>query len=72
MPKLIKHWNVFIATNETFSNGEERMLVGFQSSPDPYIEAGFLLFVNIDGAQSGVNLREVLFFNIEPVYEEEK
>ena len=72
MPKLIKHWNVFIATNETFSNGGERMLVGFQSSPDPYIEAGFLLFVNIDGAQSGVNLRKVLYFNIEPVYEEEK
>lgn len=72
MPKVVKHWNVFIATNETFCNGEERMLVGFQSSPDPYIEAGFLLFINIDGAQSGVNLREVLFFNIEPVYEEEK
>lgn len=72
MSKLIKHWNVFIATNETFCNGKERMLVGFQSSPEPCIEAGFLICVNTHGAKSGVNLREVLLFNIEPVYEEEK
>lgn len=73
MPKVIKHWNVFITTPDSYHReGEGRMLVGSQMSPDPCIDAGFLLFENLDGSQSGVNLSEVLTFNIDPVYEEEK
>ncbi|MBY4887717.1 hypothetical protein K5Y32_07195 [Pantoea sp. DY-15] len=72
MAKLIKHWNVFITTQASFSHGGDRILVGAQRSPNPNIDAGFLLFENLDGAQSGVNLREVLAFNIEPEFIEEK
>jgi hypothetical protein len=71
MVKLIKHWNVYIMTANDYANNQGRELVGRQCSPNPVIEQGFLLFENLDGAQSGLNLREVLAFNIVPQYSEE-
>jgi len=70
MGKLIKHWNVFIATRETYDSGKSPMLIGRQRSPDAVIENGFLLHENLNGAKSGINLSEVLAFSIEPVFEE--
>lgn len=71
MARLIKHWNVNILTNSDYSNNQGKQLVGHQLSPYPVIEHGFLLFENTEGAQSGVNLRDVLAFSIDPQFVEE-
>ncbi|MEX5413396.1 hypothetical protein [Atlantibacter hermannii] len=70
MGKVITHWNVFIATRETYESGESPMLIGHQSTPDAVIEHGFLLHENLNGAKSGINLSEVLAFSIEPQFKE--
>ena len=70
MGKVITHWNVLITTQATCENNLDPMLVGHQNSPDAVISQGFLLYENLKGAKSGINLSEVLAFSIEPVFEE--
>ncbi|WP_336747881.1 hypothetical protein [Pantoea vagans] len=71
MLKLIKHWNVNIMAASDCTNNQGMQLVGCQRSPYPVIEQGFLMFENLEGAQAGLNLRDVLAFSIDPQFVEE-
>ncbi|WP_210461688.1 hypothetical protein [Pantoea ananatis] len=72
MVNLIKNWDVYILTPLDYSSGDSKKLVGRQLSPHPNIQQGFLLYENLDGAQCGINITEVLAFSIEPQFIEEK
>jgi hypothetical protein len=70
MPKVIKHWNVVISTQDSLLNGNGPVRIGKSKTCNPVIEHGFLMFEDYKGSQAGINLSEVSIFTIEPEYEE--
>lgn len=70
MPKIIKHWNVMVSTQDSLLNGNDPFHIGKVRTHKPVIEHGFLMFEDHKGSQAGINLTEVSIFSIEPEYEE--
>ncbi|HCL5936731.1 TPA: hypothetical protein N2O04_000257 [Citrobacter freundii] len=70
MAKIVKSWNVMVTTSEMIAHGQGPMLVGTQMSPSSDIRGNFLVYKNLNGADAGINLSQVLAFSIEPQYEE--
>ena len=70
MPRIIKHWNVMVATQETIQSGIKPLCLGKSMTDKPVIEHGFLMYVDHGGSHAGVNLSEVAIFSIEAEFEE--
>lgn len=70
MAKVIKHWNVMVATPDTIRHNFKPLNVGKSKTEKPVIEHGFLMFEDLKGCHAGINLSEVSIFSIEPEYEE--
>lgn len=59
-----------VATPETLQHGLRPIHLGKSKTDKPVIEHGFLIFEDLKGCLTGINLSEVSIFSIEPEYEE--
>lgn len=72
MSKVIRYWQVEVFNDDVFCN-DGAAIVGFQLSPEPEFNNGFLMLRDKTFVQmKGLSVKEFSGFSIIPIYEDEK